>query len=321
MNILGGISVRLSKKNILEIVIVIFAVFGIIYSFYNVLSERVLKSENRQEIHRLSELILSSQESADRLECRSQIYVKKGEELVEDKLESTKFIYDYDNNRLQTIQKDTNEIIQSNEGEIQVYSKGISPVYIKQDKRVKKVSSQSWYHYDCERIYGNEKRAALTDKVSYGYLKLMDDIIRIRKTDDTELNGMKVSKYIVTIKNSIRDDLTEDMGDTGLRKILSKKGLNPTFLKNGYPTVYHLLKDIYNRETEEICVWLNEENVMVRLEKDCTFSYYIEVMKGNSDLIKSKLGRYDYPEVICIQEYDYNLKAEMVTVPQKFIEL
>lgn len=319
--ILGGISVRLSKKNILDILIVIVAVLGILYSFYSVLSERVLKSENRQEIYRLSALILSSQVSADRLECRSQVYVKNGEELVEDKLESTKFIYDYENDRLQTIQKDTNEIIEHIDSEIQVYSKGISPVYIKQDKRVKKVSSQNWYHYDCERIYGNEKRTALTDRVSYGYLKSMDDIIRIKKIDDTELNGMKVSKYAVTIKNSIRDDLTEDMGDTGLRKILSKKGLDPTFLKNGYPTVYNLLKDIYNRETEEICVWMNEEDVMVRLEKDCTFSYYTKVMKENSDLIKSKIGRYDYPEVICIQDYDYNRNAQMINLPQKFVEL
>lgn len=312
---------RLSKKNILEMVVVILAVFAIIYSFYNVLSERVLKSENRQEIHRLSELILSSQASADRLECKSQVYVKNGDELVEDKLETIKFIYDYDNDRLQTIQKDTNEIIEHKNNEIQVYSKGISPVYIKRDKRVKKVSSQNWYHYDCERIYGNEKKAALTDRVSYGYLESMDDIIRIRKTDETEVNGMKMSRYIVTIKNSLRSDLTEDMGDTGLRKLLSRKGLNPTFIKNGYPTVYNRLKDIYNRETEDVVVWLNEDAVMVRIEKDCTFSYYAKVMKENSDLIKSKIGRYDYPEVVCIQDYEYNLNAEMIALPQKFIEL
>lgn len=312
---------RLSKKNICEIVIVVFAVFGIVYSFYNVLSERVLKSENRQEIHSLSELMLSAQATAERLECRSQVYVKNEDEFVEDKFETIKFIYDYVNDRIQTIQKDTNEIIEHRDGEIQVYSKGISPIYIKRDKRVKKVSEQNWYHYECERIYGNEKAAGLTDRVSYGYLETIDDIVRIRKIEDTELNNKQVSKYVVTIKNSIREDLTEDMGDTGLRKMLSKKGLDPTFIKNGYPTVYNLLKDIYNRETEDIVVWVNEENVLIRLEKDCTFSYYTKVMKENSDLIKSKLGRYDYPEVVCIQDYEYNLKAEMIDLPQKFIEL
>lgn len=312
---------RLSKKNIFEILIVIFVVCGIFYSFYNVLSERVLKSENRQEILRLSELMLSEQASADRLECKSRVYVKNGEEFVEDKLETINVIYDYKHHRLQTIQKDTDEIIEHGEGERMVYSKGISPVYIKQDKRMKKVSGQTWYHYGCESIYGNEKEAALTDRVSYGYLEAMDEIIRIRKLEETEQDGNHVSKYVVTIKNSIREDLTEDMGDTGLRKMLSKKGLDPTFLKNGYPTVYRLLKDIYNRETEDIVVWMNEDDVMIRLEKDCTFSYYTEVMKENSDLIKSKIGRYDYPEVVCIQEYEYNRNAQMIKLPQKFVEL
>ena len=312
---------KLDNKNIFEIIILIFAVFGIVYSFYNVLGERILKSENRQEIQELSDLILSRQVDADRLECKSQIYIKNGEELVQDKLETTQFIYDFKNERLQTVQKNTNEIIEHDKDGIFVYSKGISPIYMKKDKRVKKVSNQNWYHYECENIYGNEKEEAHLDKLSYGYLEDLDNIIRIDKAEDEEVNGMMASKYIVTIKNSLGVDLTEDMGDTGLRKMLSRNGLNPTFLKNGYPTVYNLLKDVYNRKTENIVVWLNEDDEMVRLKKDCTFSYYAKVMKENSDLIKSKVGRYDYPEAVCIQEYTYNLDAATIQLPQKFTEL
>lgn len=313
---------KLSKKNIFEMMIVIFALFGVVYSFYNVLSERILKSENREEIEKLSHMILGRQEETDRLECNSQIYVKNGEELVQDKMETSKFIYDYKNERLQIIQKDTNEIIEHKKDERKfVYSKGISPLYTKERKKPVNVSNQNWYYFECEKFYGEEKESANLDKISYGYLEDVDDIIRIHKEKDEALNGTTASKYIVTIKNSLREDLTKDMGDTGLQKMLSENGLNATFLKNGYPTVYKLLKDVYNRETEDVLVWLNEDNEMIRLEKDCTFSYYIKVMKENSDLIKSKIGRYNYPAVICIQEYAYGLEADMIELPQKFTEL
>lgn len=312
---------KLSKQNIFELIIVIFLLFGIVYSFHNVLDERILKSENRHKIQHLSGIMLAEQEEAKRLECKSQVYIKNEEELIQDKLETTTFIYDYKNDRLQTIQKDSNEIIEHKDGKVFVYSQGNPQVYEKEGKRVVNVQDQNWYHYECEKIYGLDKSKAQIDKVSYGYLKIFEDIVSISKSGTEEVNGDVVTKYIVTIKNSIREDLTEDMGDTGLRKMLSKNGLNATFLKNGYPTVYKLLKDIYNRETEEIAVWLDEDDVMVRMEKDCTFSYYMKVMKENSDLIKSKIGRYNYPEAICIQDYEYDRKADMIELPQQFIDL
>ena len=60
---------------------------------------------------------------------------------------------------------------------------------------------------------------------------------------------------------------------------------------------------------------------MIQLEKDCTFSYYVKVMKENSDLIKSKIGRYDYPRAICVQNYKYNFEADMIELPKEFIDL
>lgn len=317
----GGRTVKFEKKNIVEIFIAIIAVFGIIYSFYNVLSDKVLKSENRQEITELSDLILTYQKDADRLECVSDIYVKNEDQLILDHTENVKFVYDYKHERIQTIQKSSNEIIEYKNEDIQIYSKGITPVYIKEKKAFEKVSEKKWFHYNSEAIYGSEKKKALLDKISYGYLQDIDNIIRIEKAESEEINGINTTKYIVTIKNSLREDLTQDMGDTGLRKLLSKKGLNPTLLKNGYPTVYKLLKEVYNSETEELVVWLAENNQMIQLEKDCTFSYYVKVMKENSDLIESKVGNYDYPRAACIQRYEYNHEADMINLPQKFTEL
>ncbi|MEE1086241.1 MAG: hypothetical protein U0L05_03585 [Schaedlerella sp.] len=311
---------KLDKKNIIEIIIVIFAVFGMIYSFYNVLSTRILKSESREEIHELSEYIMSAQKKAGRLECQSNVYVGYNEELIQDKTETKKFIYDYKNERIQVIQKSSSEIIEHVDGNVFVYSQGISPVYLKDKKMPEKVSLTDWYYYECESIYGEEEERIYSDSLSYGYLLDEDKIVRITK-ENAELNGTAATKFVVTIENSLREDFKEDMGDSGLRKLLSKNGLSPSHMKSNYPTVYSLLKKAYNSETEDIIVWVDEDGKMFRLEKDCTFSYYVRVMKENSDIIENKVGKYEYPNAVCIQFYEYNREADMILFPQSFEKL
>ncbi|MBO5461513.1 MAG: hypothetical protein J5983_06945 [Ruminococcus sp.] len=312
---------NLSKKNILEIAIVIFAVGGFLFSFYNVMHEKILKSENRFEISQLTDEILQSQKNSDAFECNSMIYLQNEEESVQDPSWAEQIIHDFEHEKIYIKRDKSEELMEYADDEVAVYTKGVTEVYSKEEKKIQTVSQNDWYYYECEDIYGANTKNAVTDRLSYGYLEDIDNIIDIKKTGTAEYEGVNNTRYTVTIQNTLRDDMTEDMGDTGLRKMLGSKGLNVMMIQKAYPEVYELLKKIYDSETEEMQVWLSDDGKMTRIEKDCTFTYYIEVMKGNSDVIENKVGQYNYPRVSCIQNYKYSPESAVIKMPQSFKEL
>lgn len=65
----------------------------------------------------------------------------------------------------------------------------------------------------------------------------------------------------------------------------------------------------------------NENGDMARIEKDYTFTYYLDIMKQNSEKIYDKVGQYQYPDVICQQNYTYNPTCGRVEMPGDFEEL
>lgn len=65
----------------------------------------------------------------------------------------------------------------------------------------------------------------------------------------------------------------------------------------------------------------NENGDMARIEKDYTFTYYLDIMKQNSEKIYDKAGQYQYPDVICQQNYTYNPTCGRVEMPGDFEEL
>lgn len=312
---------KLSKKNIFEIAIVIFAIGGFFFSFYNVMHEKIQKSENRFEISEMTDKMLDYQRNADALECNSTIYLQVQDEQIQDSSWTEQFIHDFKHERIYTKMDKSEEIMEYAKNEVSVYTKGITNVYSKDEKRIQNVSQNEWYRYKCENIYGMNIKEAVTDRISYGYLEDIDNIIDIKKTGTVEYEGVNNTIYTVTIKNTLREDLTEDMGDTGLRKMLSSKGLNVMTIKKVYPEVYNLLKDIYNSETEDIQVWITDDNKMTRIEKDCTFTYYTSVMKENSDVIDNKVGQYNYPRVFCTQNYKYSPESAVIKMPKSFEKL
>lgn len=65
----------------------------------------------------------------------------------------------------------------------------------------------------------------------------------------------------------------------------------------------------------------NENGDMARIEKDYTFTYYLDIMKQNSEKIYDRAGQYQYPDVICQQNYTYNPTCGRVEMPGDFEEL
>lgn len=313
--------VKFEKKNIAEILLVIVAVFGIVYSFYNVLSQKILKSETRHEIQQLSDQFLGEQKQARRLKCVTKVFIEKDDDLIQDSSETVQILYDYEHERVQTVKGITKEIVEYGNESGWIYSKGITSVYKKDDRRKKEVSANKWYHYECDDIYREEKQKAFTNTCSYDYLYDIDNIISIKEAEQKENNGTISTKYIVTIQNTLREDLTEDMGDTGFRKLLNEKGVDATYIKNTYPDIYNMLKSIYNDDTEELFVWVDQDGIMRTLEKDYTFAYYLKMMKKNVALLEGFSKEYGYARVKSIQTYSYNQETELIELPQKFIEL
>ena len=128
-------------------------------------------------------------------------------------------------------------------------------------------------------------------------------------------------EYIVQIKNTLRSRKASGESDNEFRKTLSENGLHVMKLKKEYPDVYKMLKEIYYQSAENLHVWLDAEGKMIRIEKDYTFPYYMEVMKENSEKIEQLVGRYHYPRIICRQDYLYSPSCQNVSLPRVFKEL
>lgn len=308
---------QLSKKNILEIMIVIFVVIGFSYSFYNVLSTKAQRNENRFQVQKQADEMLAYRNSSKALECNSTVYLE-GEQRTQDPSLTIQYIYDFEHEKGYTAQGKSQEIIETRDEHVFAYTKAITQAYSKEDKEIVNISQNEWYHYECENFYEELKWSAKTDRLSYGYLEDIDDIINISRQETDENN---LTRYIVTIDNTIRDDMTEDMGDTGLRKMINNEGMNADIIKKRYPEIYSILRAVYDRDSEEMSVWLDAEGRMTKIEKDYTFTYYMYMLKQNSEVIANKVGRYGYPDVVCVQDYRYSPHCGMIEMPQKFEEL
>lgn len=66
---------------------------------------------------------------------------------------------------------------------------------------------------------------------------------------------------------------------------------------------------------------IQDEGKVLIGEKEYTFTYYLDIMKQNSEKIYDKAGQYQYPDVICQQNYAYNPTCGRVEMPGDFEEL
>ena len=62
--------------------------------------------------------------------------------------------------------------------------------------------------------------------------------------------------------------------------------------------MYRLLKESFNKDAEEFFVWVDNNDVMVQIERDYTFQYYVNVMKEHSEKIEELVGQDDAPSCL-----------------------
>lgn len=321
---LGGISVKSMGKNYLKILLVVLLSGGLIYAFYNVLSSRVQSRENLKHMESVTGSVLKSMDRAERMECRTSVYLNLDSEEEEDKHDKSQdinLIHDFGHRRLYIGRGDRTEIMDYRDKPLYIYSRGISPIYSKTDVQMKMVLKNQWYRYAAESMYGIQWKEGKSDQISYGYLRDKNFLVKIAKQGQDTIDEKSCTKYKAVIKNSLRDRLAGKESDNEFRKTLSTYGLNVMDLKKGYPDVYKMLKDTYNQDTEEMYIWTDENGNMVRIEKDHTFRYYLNVMKENSEKIEEKVGQYGYPRVYCRQSFKYSPACGIVEIPKDFEEL
>lgn len=315
---------KLTGKNYLKILLVVLLSSGLIYAFYNVLSSRVQRRENLEHMQSVTGAVLKSMDNAERMECKASVYLKLNAEEKEDqhdKSQDIDLIHDFGHRRLYISRGDKTEIIDYRDKMPNIYSKGVSPVYSKADVQMKIIPENRWYKYAVESMYGMQWKAGKSDQISYGYLRDENSLVKIKKLGKDTIDEKSCIKYKAVIKNSLRDRSTREESDNEFRKTLSAYGLNVMDLKKGYPSVYKMLKEVYNRDTEEMYIWTDENGNMIRIEKDHTFRYYLDVMKENSEKIEEKVGQYGYPRVYCRQKFTYSPTCGIVEIPKDFEEL
>lgn len=312
---------REKNRNYLEILIVVLLASGLIYAFYNVLNGRIQGQENRENIKKVSNIILKSVNTSERMECKTTVYLELEEEEKQDEAQKTGIVHDFRHQCVQIERKGRVEIFEYGHAIPSIYSKGVSPVYNREDAMMKKVSRDRWYKYSTEKMYGRPWKRGKCDQISYGYLTDETYIRRIEKKGEVKEGEKTYTEYRAKIRNPLRAGNESEDGDNGFRKTLGVYGLDVMTLKKGYPEVYRMLQDIYNRDVEEMNIWVDEKGNMVRIEKDHTFLYYLEIMKENSEKIEEKVGKYGYPNVYCRQDYTYNPGCKTVEMPEKFKEL
>ena len=85
--------------------------------------------------------------------------------------------------------------------------------------------------------------------------------------------------------------------------------------------MYRLLKESFNKDAEEFFVWVDNNDVMVQIERDYTFQYYVNVMKEHSEKIEELVGQYDYPKIVCHQQYRYSPECQTIEMREAFEEM
>lgn len=311
-------------KNYLRILLVVLLSSGLVYAFYNVLNSRIQSRENLKNMEAVTGAVLRSMDHAERMECKTSVYLNLDSEEEEDKNDKSQdisLIHDFGHRRLYISRGDRTEIIDYRDKIPYIYSKGISPVYSKSDVQMKMIRKDQWHRYTSESMYGIQWKEGKSDQISYGYLRDKNFLVKIIKQGQDEIDGKSCTKYKAVIKNSLKDKAAGEESDNEFRKTLSSYGLNVMDLKKGYPEVYKMLKDTYNQDTEEMYIWTDENENMMRIEKDHTFRYYLNVMKENSEKIEEKVGQYGYPGVYCRQNFTYSPACGIVEIPKDFEEL
>lgn len=309
------------SRNYLEILMAVLLVCGLIYAFYNVLYERIQGQENRENLKKTGETILQSVRQSDRLECNTSVYLQFEEKEQETADDTVRIGYDFLNERLQIERKNRIEIIEYKEEVPFVYSKGISPVYSKRDVGMKNIPTDQWFRYPSEKMYGDQWKKGRCDQIAYGYLTDEAYLRKIERQGEVTEGEKNYVKYKAELRNTLRYEGDGDSGDNEFRKTLSAYGLDVMKLRKGYPEVYKLLREVYESDKEEMYIWVDENRNMVRIDKDHTFLYYMEIMKENSEKIEETVGKYGYPKVYCRQDYTYNAMCKPVEIPEAFKEL
>lgn len=312
---------KLLKKNFFRIVVIVLLTCGLLYSYFNVLYSHFMSSTRQREIEKITAPMLSNLEKAERLECKSTIFIKTEEEEMQDPSGSMRMVHDFKHHLMELVKGNVTEILEY-KGDIPIlYTKGISPVYIKKNAELKKVPEDKWFRYPCEEMYGSRQKEGKSEMISYGYLASKEGIIDVESEGKEEIDGKSWSKYTATIRNTIRHMKGSQEGNSLFRKTLGEYGVDSIELRNSYPEVYKRLKGIYDQETEELTFWVDEADRITRIEKDYTFPYYMNILKENSERIEEQVGRYGYPRIISRQDYEYDPTCSIVDIPKDYKEL
>lgn len=311
---------KLKSRNIIKMIVGLLIVLGLLHVYFSTLNNRFQGSVSRRKMQEAAETILKYPKKSNRLLCNSIVYLDT-EEKVKDENWNMKVLHDFEHKRMQTIAGKRSEIYEYGADELHVYTKGVSPVFIKEEVQLKKLPPDRWFKYSCEPLYGQGRKAGTTHRTSYGYLGSLEHMKRLYHDDDEEIDGVKYEKYIAEIWNTNKLNEPFKEGDNEFRKALSANGLDVMKLRNNYPEVYKLLKELYQKETEKLSVWIDPDGKLAFLEKDYTFQYYMNVMKENSEIIHMKVCRHGYPRVICRQTYTYSPNCEDIQIPKEFEEI
>lgn len=311
---------KLKSRNTIKVIIVALIVAGLFYAYFSVLNSRFKGNESRKKMLTVSEKVLKYPNESKRLLCNSTVYLDT-EEKQKDESWNMQVLHDFEHERIQTTVSGREEIYEYAQEQLRVYSKGVSPVYLKEKGELRKLPTDRWFKYSCEPMYGWGRKSGTTDRTSYGYLASTDYLKRLYKEGQEEIDGVKYDKYIAVIRNTnkLKESLKE--GDNEFRKAVSANGLDSMELRKNYPDAYKLLKGVYQKETEEVSVWVDSEGKLAFIEKDYTFPYYMSVLKENSEKIEEKVGAHGYPKVICRQTYRYSPDCAMIQIPKEFEEI
>ena len=154
-------------QNIGKIVFIIIMGIGLLYAFWNLLSSRFLLGENKKEVEMATEKILSSVKNADRMECYTWVYRDLAEEELWDPQYDVKMVHDFEHQKFQTMKADKKEIIDYTKEDIEVYSRGISPVYIPDGEGLRTALLDRWLKYEGAKTYGKQQEQYFNRKLCH----------------------------------------------------------------------------------------------------------------------------------------------------------
>ena len=307
-------------KNYLRLIVVLILACGLVYAFFNMFTMRMKGRMNMKQMQVVSRDLLTSVTNAQRIQCDTSVYLELDEEYLDLKEDNMTMIRDFIHDQMQVSKGNTCVIFEYIDDDLSIYSKGISLVYNKDRVTLQKVPTNEWCKYSTEEMFGENQRQGKNARLSYGFLRDKNYLVQIEKKGQEVLNDKKYTRFEVELRNTLRESDDEET-ENAFRKTLSAHGIEVHNLKKDYSVVYEKLKKKFHADTERMYVLLDEEGNLARIEKDYTFTYYLEVMSENSEMIENKVGQYGYPDAICIQEYSYDPICASIEIPIKYNEL